>query len=156
MWHDWQEGRATAREWHANVCKRFGLNVGFEDFCRAWNSVMLPEPILPDRLFERLAQRAKLVLLSNTDEIHVAHMESAFTFPRYFDARIYSNQVHASKPGRAIFRAALRAAGTKPRETLFIDDVKKYVLAAQKMGMDGIVFRNRRQLEGELRKRKLI
>lgn len=117
---------------------------------------MLPEPILPDRLFERLAQRAKLVLLSNTDEIHVAHMESAFTFPRYFGARIYSNQVHASKPGRAIFRVALRAAGTKPRETLFIDDVKKYVLAAQKMGMDGIVFRNRRQLEVELRKRKLI
>jgi glucose-1-phosphatase len=156
LWHDWQEGRVTAREWHAHVCKRFGLKIGFEDFCRAWNNVIAPELILPERLFTRLARRVKLVLLSNTDEIHVAHMERAFGFPRRFDARVYSCEVGASKPGRKIFQAALRAAGTRPENALFVDDVKSYVLAARKVGMDGVVFRNRGQLEGELRKRKLL
>jgi putative hydrolase of the HAD superfamily len=156
LWHDWQEGRIDAREWHANVCKRFGLKVGFEDFCHAWNSVISPDLILPERLFARLARRARLVLLSNTDEIHVAHMESAFKFAEHFDARIYSNQVGASKPSHKIFQAALRAAGARPENTLFIDDVKAYVLAARKMGMQGIVFKNRGQLEGELRRKKLI
>lgn len=156
LWHDWQEGRIAAREWHAHVCERFGLKVGFEDFCRAWSSVIAPELILPERLFARLARRVKLALLSNTDEIHVAHMESAFRFPRYFDARVYSNEVHASKPGRTIFLAALRAAGTRPDKTLFIDDVKSYVLAARKMGMQAVQFKSKPQLEAELRKRKLM
>jgi glucose-1-phosphatase len=156
LWQDWQEGRVTAREWHAHLCKRFGLKIGFEDFCRAWCNVIAPDLILPERFFARLARRVKLVLLSNTDEIHVAHMESAFGFPRRFDARVYSCEVGASKPGRKIFQAALRAAGTRPENALFVDDVKSYVLAAKKMGMNGVVFRNRGQLEGELRKRKLL
>ena len=118
--------------------------------------MIAPELILPERLFARLARRVKLALLSNTDEIHVAHMESAFRFPRYFDARVYSNEVHASKPGRTIFLAALRAAGTRPDKTLFIDDVKSYVLAARKMGMQAVQFKSKPQLEAELRKRKLM
>ena len=112
MWHDWQEGRVTAAQWHENICRRFGLKVSFEDFCRAWNNVIAPDLILPERLFRQLAKRVRLVLLSNTDVIHVEHMQSAFTFTRYFDAKIYSCEVGASKPGRAIFQAALKAAGT--------------------------------------------
>ena len=156
MWHDWQEGRVTAAQWHENICRRFGLKVSFEDFCRAWNNVIAPDLILPERLFRQLAKRVRLVLLSNTDVIHVEHMRSAFTFTRYFDAKIYSCEVGASKPGRAIFQAALKAAGTPAARSLFIDDVQVYVLAARKYGLQSIQFRNRPQLEAELRRRKLI
>jgi glucose-1-phosphatase len=156
MWHDWQEGRVTAAEWHQNICRRFGLNISFEDFCRAWNNVIAPDLILPERLFRQLAKRVRLVLLSNTDVIHVDHMESAFTFTRHFHAKIYSCEVGASKPGRAIFQAALKAAGTPASRSLFIDDVQAYVLAARRYGLQAIQFRNRPQLEAELRRRKLL
>jgi glucose-1-phosphatase len=156
MWHDWQEGRVTAEQWHENICRRFGLQVSFEDFCRAWNNVIAPDLILPERLFRQLAKRVRLVLLSNTDVIHVEHMESALTFTRHFHAKIYSCEVGASKPGRAIFQSALKAVGTPAASSLFIDDVQAYVLAARRYGLQAIQFRNRPQLEAELRRRKLL
>jgi putative hydrolase of the HAD superfamily len=156
MWHDWQEGRVTPAQWHENICRRFGLQVSFEDFRRAWNNVIAPDLILPERLFRDLAKRVRLVLLSNTDVIHVEHMHSAFGFARHFDARIYSCEVAASKPGRAIFQAALRAVRVPASRALFIDDVRTYVLAARRFGLQAIQFRSRSQLEAELRRRKLL
>ncbi len=156
IWQDWQEGRVTAAQWHQNLCSRFGRQISFDDFCRSWNNVISPDLILPERLFRELAKRVRLVLLSNTDEIHVAHMREAFGFTRYFDAKLYSCEVGASKPSRAIFQAALRATNTPAPRALFIDDVRAYVLAARKYGLQAIQFRGRAQLEAELRRRKLL
>jgi glucose-1-phosphatase len=156
MWQDWQEGRVTAAQWHENLCRNFGMQVSFEDFCRSWNNVISPDLILPERLFRELAKRVRLVLLSNTDEIHVAHMRKNFGFTRHFHAKIYSCEVGASKPSRQIFQAAVRAAGVPAAGALFIDDVQAYVLAARKYGLQAIQFRSRAQLEAELRRRKLL
>lgn len=158
MWIDWQEGRITPAAWHRNLCKRFGINASFEDFRCAWNSIIAPEPelLLPATLFARLRTRCRLLLLSNTDPLHVEHMRSNFRFIRHFDAGIFSCELGASKPSSRIFRAAIQAAGISPRRILFIDDVKEYACAARRNGLQAIQFRNRPQLERELRHRALL
>lgn len=156
MWKGWQDGRVTPHDWYENLTRRFGVSVSFDEFCAAWNSVILPETLLPDWLFARLSRRCRLVLLSNTDPVHVAHMEANFNFMRYFPDRVYSCAVGASKPSPVIFRAALRAAGVPASRTMFIDDVRQYVLAARRLGLDGVQFRTRGVLEAELRRRELL
>jgi FMN phosphatase YigB (HAD superfamily) len=156
LWQDWQEGRVTPAQWHQNLCRRFGLQLSFADFCEAWNSTIPPRLLLPESLFARLAKRCRLVLLSNTDPLHVAHMESSFAFMRHFAARIYSCDVHASKPSRAIFTKAIRAAQAPKRRILFIDDVAEYVAAAKRIGVQAVQFRDRAQLEAELRRRGVL
>src|SRR2546428_1299229 len=78
-WRDWQEGRLSPREWHSHVILRLGGKLRFEEFCAVWNRALSPEPVLADELLAELSRRRyRLCVLSNTDPIHVAHMESNF------------------------------------------------------------------------------
>jgi putative hydrolase of the HAD superfamily len=158
LWLDWQEGRLTPAEWHKNVCRSFGVKANFEQFSQAWNNIIVPEPdlMLPISLFRQLHGRYRLVLLSNTDPLHVTHMSQTFSFTRHFDAAVYSCAIGASKPSREIFRAAIRAAKAPPVRILFVDDVREYTVAARRLGMQAVQFRNCGQFQRELRRRKLI
>ncbi|MGB7728847.1 MAG: HAD family phosphatase [Candidatus Acidiferrum sp.] len=150
-WPDWQEGRMSARDWHLNLCKRLGISLEFEQFKKVWNSALKPEPILPDSLFEQLSKSYRLGLLSNTDPIHVAYLESTYSFFRYFakPVRIYSCEVGASKPKPLIFREALRACKVKADEAVYIDDIAENADAASALGLAGIHFRGREELYAE-------
>jgi putative hydrolase of the HAD superfamily len=100
---DFQEGRMTPQEWHQHLVRRFGIKLSFTEFCTAWKSAIDPEPLLDESLFACLAAEYRLLLISNTDPIHVAHVEKSFGFPRHFPIRIYSCQVGARKPDQAIY-----------------------------------------------------
>jgi glucose-1-phosphatase len=139
-WPDWQEGRMAPRDWHAHISKKLGFSCSFEEFCAIWNSVLVPEPILPDLLFERLAGKCTLALLSNTDPIHVAHFEANYSFVRHFTVRVYSCRVGSSKPSPMVYHHALREAGAMPDEALFIDDLKENVHAAASLGINAFHF----------------
>ena len=143
----------TPRHWHLHISKRFGGSLSFEQFTDAWNRAIDPVPILENVLFERLSKRYRLALLSNTDPLHVAHLESAYEFVRHFPrpARIYSCAVGASKPDPLIYREALRATKARAEESIYIDDIPSYAEAAQRLGMAGITFRSPEQLDSDLR-----
>ncbi len=151
-WPDWQQGRMSARDWHQNLCNRLGSSLSFEEFTKAWNSALDPEPIHPDSFFEKLAKSYRLALLSNTDPIHVARLEESYGFFRHFpkSARIYSCSVGASKPNPLIFREALRALKVKANEAVYVDDIAAYADAARSLGMVGIQFRDAAQLREDL------
>jgi len=149
-WTDWQEGRVSARDWHLHMQRRFGGLATFEEFTKKWNMVLDPEPIHGKELFEKLSKKYRLALLSNTDSIHVAYMESRYDFFAYFPTRVYSCVVGASKPSPIIYREALRACRARAEEALYIDDVEGYVHAARRLGMRGVHFRSPDQLRADL------
>lgn len=150
-WPDWQEGRMSPRDWHLYVNKRLGTTLPFDQFVQAWNAALDPQPIQDDVFLEKLSKRYRLALLSNTDPIHVAHMEGTYEFFRLFPARIYSCAVRTSKPNPLIYREALRACKVSAEEALYIDDIPAYVEAAQRLGMSGIPFQSPGQLTTDLR-----
>lgn len=135
---DLQDGRISARDWHLHIVRRLGGNLTYDQFIQAWNAALLPETLQPDSLWAGLAKKYRLALLSNTDPIHVAHMESTFTFFRYFPVRIYSCVVGTSKPNPLIYQEALRAIKVKANEAVYIDDLEENVAAAKSLGMIGV------------------
>jgi len=145
-WKDWQEGRISARDWHLHVKRRFGGPATFEQFTEAWNLALDPAPILSNELFGKLSKKYRLGLLSNTDPIHVAHMESRYDFFPYFPARIYSCAIGAAKPNPLIYKEALRACRVRAEETVYVDDIAAYVEGARRLGMAGIQFQTSEQL----------
>lgn len=151
-WPDWQEGRMSPRDWHLNLCKRLGISLGFDQFTKVWNSALDPKPIHHDSLFEQLSRSYRLALLSNTDPIHVAHLEETYSFYRYFPkpVRIYSCVVGASKPNPLIFREALRACKVSAHEAVYIDDIAAFADAARSLGCVGIQFRDPEDLHAQL------
>src|SRR5580704_11781596 len=90
QWSDWQTGRISARDWYLHLTKRFGGNFSFEQFTEIWNRVLDPVPIHEDAFFKSLSKNYRLALLSNTDPIHVQHMEGSYSFFGFFPVRIYS------------------------------------------------------------------
>jgi glucose-1-phosphatase len=128
------------RDWHKHLSRKFHSSVSFDEFCSIWCSVLDTETILPDLLFERLGATRRLSLLSNTDPIHVAHIEAMFPFVCYFPVRIYSCRVGTSKPASSILHRALREVDAVPEEALFIDDVRENAPAAARLGINAFHF----------------
>ena len=147
-WPDWQEGRMSARDWHLHLGKRFHLSLTFEQFTAVWNSALDPQPVHDNSLFAGLARHYRLGLLSNTDPIHVARLESTYAFFEYFtkSVRTYSCTVGASKPQPVIYQQALRACKVRAEEAVYIDDVPAYVEAASRLGLAGIQYQSPAQL----------
>jgi putative hydrolase of the HAD superfamily len=150
-WPDWQEGRIQPRDWYHHLANRLGGGLTFEQFTEVWNRALDPVPIHDDSLFKSLSRRYRLALLSNTDPIHVRHLESTYSFFAYFPSRIYSCAVGASKPSPLIYREALRAVKARAEEALYIDDIAAYVEAAQRLGMKAIQFQSPHQLTSALK-----
>ena len=150
-WPDWQEGRISPYDWHIHLAKRLGGSHTLAQFTEIWNRSLDPQPIQDSAFLEKLSKRYRLALLSNTDPLHVAHMEATYDFFRFFPNRVYSCAVGASKPNPLIYREALRACKVRAEEAVYIDDVAAYVKAAQGLGMSGIQFENPEQLTQDLR-----
>src|SRR5690349_1511837 len=151
-WQDWQEGRMSPRDWYLHVSRRLGSKLNFEQFVEVWNRALDPTPIHEDAFLAKLAKKYRLALLSNTDPLHVAHLEKTFALFEFFPARIYSCSVGASKPNPIIYKEALQACKVRAQEAVYVDDVPAYAQAATQLGMHGIVFQSPEQLQSDLRK----
>jgi glucose-1-phosphatase len=150
-WPDWQEGRMTPRDWHLHISRRLGSTLSFEQFTEVWNRVLDPQPLQELCLFETLSKTYRLALLSNTDPIHVAYIETRYDFFRYFPVRVYSCAVGASKPSPIVYSEALRGLKVQATEAVYIDDIGAYVEAARSLGMAGIHYQSARSLKDGFR-----
>jgi putative hydrolase of the HAD superfamily len=128
------------------------LDIDYAGFCRLWSSIFT-DPLIPEAMLEGLAARYRLVLLSNTNAIHFETIRENYRMLRHFHERILSYEVHAMKPRREIFQAALERCGCRPEECFYTDDIAAYVEAAQRLGVDAVQFESLAQLQRELQAR---
>lgn len=108
----------------------------------SWNAMLGSIP--PERiaLVERLKERFQVLLLSNTNAIHVPAFEaivarenSILDFKALFHGAYYSCAIGLRKPDAAAFRFVLEKHHADPARTLFIDDSIQHVEGAQQAGL---------------------
>jgi HAD superfamily hydrolase (TIGR01509 family) len=93
------------------------------------------------RLIPELKPRYRLVLLSNTNELHAVHFRRQFADTlAHFDALILSHEVGLRKPCADIYAHCHKVAGSKPSQCLFLDDLPANIEAARACGWHGIVY----------------
>lgn len=71
---------------------------------------------------------------------------------QYFDIILVSYMVKARKTEKEGFEYLIKKIGAKPKEIVFLDDSEKNLLAAAKLGINTILFKNKEQLIRELKK----
>jgi len=148
-----ETGLVEPHDFVAELSRMLDLHISYDQFCRIWSSIFLPDPLVPESLLESLSRRYRLLLLSNTNAIHFEMLERSYPLLRHFHDRILSHRVRAMKPSPVIFRAAIASAGCAPEEIFFTDDIADYIAAAKKEGIDAVQFESSEQIERELKAR---
>ena len=146
-------GLVEPADFVAQLSGLLDLKITYEQFCRIWSSIFLPDPLIPESLLEGLSRRYRLLLLSNTNAIHFEMLERTYPLLRHFHEFILSHRVRAMKPSPVIYREAIARAGCAPEEIFFTDDIADYVAGARREGIDAVQFESSEQIERELRAR---
>ncbi len=95
-------------------------------------------------------QHIATAILSNFPNEWFAQLREKFHLDNFFDAIFVSSQLHSVKPQQEFFRSALEQLHVLPNETVFIDDRDVYTQAAEKFGINGIVFTSVEKLKKDL------
>jgi putative hydrolase of the HAD superfamily len=89
-------------------------------------------------------------ILSNIGDNVLASVERKFDWIRRFDVLAWSYQLRMVKPDPAIYRHVLLKLGTRPEETLFLDDKLVNIEAAWALGMKALQFSTVERLREDL------
>jgi putative hydrolase of the HAD superfamily len=156
LYRRFESGLIQPREFVDEITTHLGIRIGYQDFCDIWTSIFLPETLISDEFMAHLAQRYRLVLLSNTNFIHFEMIRAGYPILCHFHAYVLSYEVGIMKPAAGIYHKAIEAAECKPEECLFIDDILENVEAARAEGIDAVQFLSVEQLQEEMRTRGII
>ena len=89
---------------------------------------------------EKKQNGSKIAVLSNVAQYSFDQFFSKEEQAELFDELVLSGNEGVSKPDVRIFEIACERLGENPENCVFVDDSPENILAAEKLGMRGIVY----------------
>jgi len=148
--HRYETGQVATPAFIEQLTALLELRVTHEEFRELWSSIFLQSTLVPESLLAGLRRNHRMLVLSNTNELHFSVVQANYPVVRHFDAFVLSHEVGAAKPSARIYEAALAKAGCSPGECFFTDDLLPFVEGAQRAGIDAVQFKTLAQLEADL------
>ena len=146
----YERGRLTSEEFLARLRQVCRLRCSDEELVAGYVDMFWRNEEVC-RLIPRLARAYRLVLGSNTTELHSRHFRRHFADAlRHFQGLVLSHEVGARKPRPEFYARCVLAAGCPPRDCLFIDDLPANVAGAEACGLKGLLYRPGEDLAGQL------
>jgi putative hydrolase of the HAD superfamily len=154
---DYETGQTTDEEFCSAANKLLNTNIDQVEFEDIWISFLGEMKIEKLELLQKLKENFKVLILSNTNEIH----------QREFDRRIgelyagkvmadmvhtahYSQDLKLRKPDRTIFERVIEIHNLIPDKTLFFDDREDNIEAARRLGIDAVQINYSNQILDQL------
>jgi putative hydrolase of the HAD superfamily len=139
---DYEQGLITTPQF-ISALKQLIPDVSNEDIIQAWNAIILDFPEHRLEFLERLnKERAfQLILLSNTNELHIEKviynmgLERYLRFKSCFDCFYLSHEIKRRKPNASIYDFVLEENQLLPEQCFFIDDTKVNTDTAKELGI---------------------
>jgi len=142
LFDDLEKGKIKPEEFISSLKESENLKIKEIDFINAWNAMLLEIPIEKLQFIEGLKKDYKIILLSNTNEIHIKKFEDDLKknnmleqFYKCFDKIYYSSRMGKRKPEENCFNQVLEENGLIAENTLFIDDSIQHIEGAKKAGI---------------------
>lgn len=140
---DFQEkGTITSAQFRDEIRKFSTVHLLDSQIDEAWNALLLDLPKARLELLEKVKRSHRTFLLSNTNEIHIQTIQHYLNkeygisdLSSFFEKTYLSYQLGMRKPDAELFKLVLDENKLNPSETLFIDDSKQHILAAEKLGI---------------------
>lgn len=142
VFYELEVGKVSPNEFCNRVRKVLNnpsaTNLQIED---AWYAMILDIPANRVQTIQKLSKKYSIYLFSNTNQIHIERLHAKFKaihgidFPTLFVKDYYSHEIHERKPDLESYNKVIKLSGVNPEETLFVDDLEKNILAAEKAGL---------------------
>ncbi|MBL8793060.1 MAG: HAD family phosphatase [Planctomycetia bacterium] len=146
-----EAGLLTSAEVFTRLRATWGTTTPDELLDETLSDIFWPNPEICD-LVPRLRGRYRLLLGSNTNELHARRFRREFAeVLGHLDELVLSFEIGARKPRPAFFEHCHRRAGCAPDECLFIDDLEANIAGAKAVGLQGVVYRHGEQFPERLR-----
>lgn len=113
-----------------------------EELKSIWNFILKDFPEHRLQFIKQLAKdnNHQLILLSNTNELHIDYIKKNVSFyedfKNCFDQFYLSHEINLRKPNADIFNFVLTENNIKAEECLFIDDTLENTQTAQQLGIN--------------------
>ena len=139
---NYEKGLISTDVFITSFTKKFPM-ISNKEFTIAWNSIILDFPEHRLTFIEHLAslKKYKLILLSNTNELHIEQVIENMSFDRYlrfkncFDQFYLSHEIKLRKPDHSIYEFVLIKNNLIAKNCFFIDDTKENTDAASILGI---------------------
>lgn len=138
--YGYDTGKISSQEFFEEVKREFDVRMDFEEFTDVWTCTFDLKPILSEEFIESLSKKYRLIVLSDTNELHFEFIEKNFPIMRFFDDYVLSYKCGFAKPQSEIFRIAIEKAECKAEECLFTDDREVNIQSAADTGINAFVF----------------
>lgn len=133
-------GKISTEEFIAFYSSKFP-HLTKQQLIDAWNFILRDFPKYRLEFLQKLAkeQRYKLILLSNTNDMHIDFIKANVSFyedfKNCFDQFYLSQEINLRKPNRDIFDFVLDNNNLKPEQCFFVDDTKDNTDTAKSLGI---------------------
>lgn len=133
---DFEKGLISINDYFTALHKEYNLpcQITVDTLIDIWQDPFEPIPEVCE-LIPILKKQVKLILLSNTNDLHIRAVRKKTGILDEFDDLVLSYKVNSRKPEEAIYRTALSVSGHRPEECLFVDDLIENVEAARRIGI---------------------
>ncbi|MDH7914053.1 HAD family phosphatase [Winogradskyella sp. SYSU M77433] len=134
-------GRISTNEFIAFYSNKFP-NLSEKQIIDAWNFIIKDFPKYRLDFLKALSKekKYKLILLSNTNHMHIDYVKSQVDFfdefKNCFDIFYLSQEIHLRKPNADIYEFVLSENNLNPQECFFVDDTKENTDTANKLGIN--------------------
>ncbi len=152
-WLELDRGTLQLEEAISRAVARTGLEEkSVTNFLTNFPSELTPNPDVLNiarKLYD--AQQHKLYVLSNMHLHSVDYIMQEYNFWHLFEGIVFSAPLKMIKPEPQIYKHLLDEYNLTARGSIFIDDQLENIIAAKKLGLQTIHFRNASQCEAELK-----
>lgn len=152
LWEMLDKDMMSQQEFDREVSRRLGITekdvLWYESYEKAGR---INRKVISD--IRRLSQNYKTAYLSNVDLSRYTHtLKLMKPYKRVFNHEFASCYLHMRKPEIRIFRYVVSKMHVKPSEAVFIDNTPENVRGARHAGLKGILFKNIKGMEADLRR----
>ena len=140
---DYEKGALDDPGFRDFVRDTFSISADDETIDTCWNAMLRGIPAVKLDLLLKLQNEFRVYLLSNTNAIHVHHINEVIlpkvreskTLESYFHKAYYSHRMGKRKPDADIFEQVLEENHLVPEQTLFLDDYDVNIEGAKSLGI---------------------
>jgi putative hydrolase of the HAD superfamily len=152
--HAFDEGKLNGLDYWRKVTGDAGLALDDEaiEALSLWDARMWTTQNDAMLAWQQMLKQCGILtaILSNMGDTVLANMQRELLWLDHFDVQVWSYQLRMAKPDLAIYEYVLKQLGTRPDETLFLDDKQVNIDAANAVGMRAVLFTDVDHLRADL------